>query len=84
MQALSFTRVRDQTNPEGESMAKFPIKASYSAEGAKGLLEEGGTARRTTVEKAAVGIGGKVEAFYFAFGEGGHVPCARFLMSHRD
>jgi uncharacterized protein with GYD domain len=50
-------------------MAKFMIKASYAAEGAKGLLKGGGTARRTAVEQATAGVGGKVESFYFAFGE---------------
>ncbi len=50
-------------------MAKFLIKASYTAEGAKGLLKEGGTKRREAVEKMLATHGGKVEAFYFAFGE---------------
>jgi uncharacterized protein with GYD domain len=50
-------------------MPKFMIKASYTAEGARGLLKEGGTARRAAVQKIIEGIGGKVEAFYFAFGE---------------
>jgi uncharacterized protein with GYD domain len=50
-------------------MAKFLIKASYSAEGARGLLKEGGSGRRAAVQKLVEGIGGKVEAFYFAYGE---------------
>jgi uncharacterized protein with GYD domain len=50
-------------------MPKFMIKASYTAEGARGLLKEGGTARRAAVQKIIEGIGGKVEAFYFAYGE---------------
>ena len=50
-------------------MPKFLIKASYSAEGARGLLKEGGTARRAAVQKLVEGIGGKVEAFYFAYGQ---------------
>jgi uncharacterized protein with GYD domain len=50
-------------------MPKFMIKASYTAEGARGLLKEGGTARRATVQKLIEGLGGKVEAFYFAYGE---------------
>jgi uncharacterized protein with GYD domain len=51
-------------------MPKFMIKASYTAEGARGLLKEGGTARRAAVQKIIEGLGGKVEAFYFAYGEG--------------
>ena len=50
-------------------MPKFMIKASYSAEGARGILKEGGTGRRAAVQKLVEGIGGKVEAFYFAYGE---------------
>ena len=50
-------------------MPKFMIKASYNADGARGLLKEGGTARRAQVEKIVAGMGGKVEAFYYAFGD---------------
>jgi uncharacterized protein with GYD domain len=50
-------------------MAKFLVKASYTAEGAKGLIKEGGTGRRTAVQKLIESMGGKIEAFYFAYGE---------------
>ena len=50
-------------------MPKFLVKASYNAEGARGLLKEGGTGRRAAVQKLIEGSGGKVEAFYFAYGE---------------
>lgn len=50
-------------------MAKFLISASYTAEGTKGLLAEGGTKRREAAVKAIKGAGGKVEAFYFTFGK---------------
>jgi len=50
-------------------MPKFMVKASYTAEGARGLLKEGGTKRRAAVQKVIEGLGGKVEAFYFAYGE---------------
>jgi uncharacterized protein with GYD domain len=50
-------------------MAKYLITASYTAEGAKGLLKDGGTKRRAAAEKAIKSSGGKLEAFYFAFGE---------------
>ena len=50
-------------------MAKFLIKASYTAAGAKGLLKEGGSSRKATVEKMIKGVGGKMESFYYAFGE---------------
>ena len=50
-------------------MSKYLVKASYTQEGLKGLLKDGGTKRRATVEQAVQGMGGKLEAFYFAFGE---------------
>ena len=50
-------------------MPKFLIKASYNTDGARGLMKEGGTGRRAVVEKLVQGLGGKVEAFYFAYGE---------------
>ena len=50
-------------------MAKFLVKASYTAEGTKGVQSAGGTARRDVVAKMAQGLGGSVECFYFAFGE---------------
>jgi uncharacterized protein with GYD domain len=51
-------------------MAKYLVVASYTAEGIKGVISKGGSARRDAVEKAVTGLGGKVEAFYFGFGEG--------------
>jgi uncharacterized protein with GYD domain len=50
-------------------MAKFLWKASYTSDGVKGVLKEGGTGRRAAVEKVVEGLGGKVEGFYFALGE---------------
>ena len=50
-------------------MPKYLIQASYSAEGLEGLLAEGGTSRRVAVEQFVQELGGKLEAYYFAFGE---------------
>ena len=50
-------------------MPKFLTRASFTSEGAKGLLKEGGTARRAAVVKMVEGLGGKVEAFYYAYGD---------------
>ncbi len=50
-------------------MPKYLFQASYTTEGAKGLLKEGGTKRRAAVEQLMKSVGGKLEAFYFAFGE---------------
>ena len=49
-------------------MPKYLIKASYTAEGAKGLLKEGGSARKAAIQKLLEGMGGKLESFYYAFG----------------
>ena len=50
-------------------MPKFMIKASYSADGTRGLMKDGGTARRAAVQKLMESMGGKLESFYFAYGE---------------
>ena len=50
-------------------MPKFLITAKYKPEGLKGLMKEGGTGRRKAVEQMAAGFGGRVESFYYAFGE---------------
>ena len=50
-------------------MAKYLLAASYTAEGAKGVMKDGGTKRRRAAEQAINSAGGKLEAFYFAFGD---------------
>ena len=50
-------------------MPKFLITASYTAQGVKGLLRDGGSSRRAVVQKAAESVGGKLESLYFAFGD---------------
>jgi uncharacterized protein with GYD domain len=50
-------------------MPKYLWEVSYSAEGAKGLLKDGGTKRRKAAEETVKAAGGKLEAFYFAFGK---------------
>ena len=49
-------------------MPKYLIQASYTREGVHGLLKEGGSSRIETVTELIKGMGGTVEAFYFAFG----------------
>ena len=51
-------------------MAKYLVIASYTADGMKGVVEKGGTARREAVEKLVADLGGTVESFYFGFGDG--------------
>lgn len=50
-------------------MPKYLFEASYTLEGAKGLIKDGGSKRRAAVEALAKGLGGRVEAFYFAYGD---------------
>ncbi len=50
-------------------MPKYLIEASYSHEGFEGVRTKGGSSRRDAIAEAAKSMGGKLEAFYFAFGE---------------
>ncbi|CRK50577.1 conserved hypothetical protein [Rhodococcus sp. RD6.2] len=49
-------------------MPKYLWRVGYTAEGAGGLLAEGGTARRDAIRTAVESVGGTVECCYFAFG----------------
>lgn len=49
-------------------MPKYLIQASYSAEGLKGLQKDKASGRQKAITEAAQSLGGKLEAFYFAFG----------------
>ena len=49
-------------------MPKYLFQVAYTAQGAQGLLKEGGTSRRDLVTKLTEAAGGRVEAFYFTFG----------------
>jgi len=50
-------------------MPKYLLEASYLPEGAKGILKDGGSKRRLAAEATVKQVGGKLEAFYFAFGK---------------
>jgi uncharacterized protein with GYD domain len=50
-------------------MAKYLVEAAYSAEGLKGLQKDKASGRRQAVTNAVEGLGGKVDAMYFALGE---------------
>lgn len=49
-------------------MAKYLYIGSYTAQGAKGVMQQGGSARRDAAHKVIESIGGTVESFYFGFG----------------
>jgi uncharacterized protein with GYD domain len=50
-------------------MPKYLFQGSYTLEGTKGLLKDGGSKRRAVVEQMIKKAGGSVEAFYYAFGD---------------
>jgi uncharacterized protein with GYD domain len=50
-------------------MPKYLLSASYSAEGSKGLLKDGGTKRVAAARTLVESLGGKLETLYFAFGD---------------
>ncbi len=50
-------------------MPKYLIKASYTNEGLKGVMKEGGSSRRAEIQQLTESLGGTLEAFYFAFGD---------------
>jgi len=50
-------------------MAKFLISASYTSDGTRGLLQEGGSGRKNAIQKALQSLGGSLDAMYFAYGE---------------
>jgi len=59
-------------------MPKYLIRACYVGEGLKGLLKEGGSSRKATVEALIKGMGGSLESFYYAFGKDDVLGVAEF------
>jgi uncharacterized protein with GYD domain len=51
------------------NMPKYLIEANYLGEGVNGLLRDGGSKRRAVVDDLFQSMGGKLEAFYFSFGD---------------
>ena len=50
-------------------MASYLVQFSYTEQGIKGLLKEGGSKRHEATEQLIKSLGGKLVAYYFAFGE---------------
>ncbi|MEV5438041.1 GYD domain-containing protein [Streptomyces sp. NPDC052682] len=50
-------------------MAMYLYKVKLTVDGLKGLLQEGGTARREVVERTVQSLGGRLESLYWALGE---------------
>ena len=50
-------------------MAKYLLQGSYTVEGIKGVIKEGGSGRRDAITTALKAVGGKLDGMYYAFGE---------------
>lgn len=50
-------------------MPKYMLLASYTADGLKGLLRDGGSKRKEDLADAVKQLGGSLESIYFAFGK---------------
>lgn len=50
-------------------MPKYLFYGSYTPEGLRGLLDEGGSQRIEAAKRSLGSVGGELEAFYFAFGD---------------
>ena len=49
-------------------MAKYLVIVNYKADGIRGIVDKGGSARRDVAAQLASSLGGSLESFYFAFG----------------
>jgi uncharacterized protein with GYD domain len=49
-------------------MPRYMIVGTYTADGAAGVLREGGSGRRAAAEAAIASVGGTVQSFHFALG----------------
>ena len=49
-------------------MPKYLLQVSYTSDGAKGLLKDGGSKRRAAAKTLVESLGGKLESLYYAFG----------------
>jgi uncharacterized protein with GYD domain len=50
-------------------MPKYLAKVNYTQAGLQGVLKDGGSKRREVTAKLFESLGGKLEAFYYAFGD---------------
>ncbi len=50
-------------------MPKYLLEVNYTLDGVRGVVAKGGSARKAAASAAAKSVGGKVDSFYFAFGD---------------
>lgn len=59
-------------------MPTFLWQASYTQDGIKGLMKDGGTKRHAAIKEMTEKAGGKLLAMYFAYGESDVIGIAEF------
>ena len=59
-------------------MPKYLLKASYNADGVRGVMKDGGTKREAAARGLVESLGGKVECFYFCHGEADAIVICEF------
>jgi uncharacterized protein with GYD domain len=57
-------------------MPKYMFTGSFTPQGGKGVLAEGGSSRVKAVEALMASVGGKLDAYYFSFGADDYVVIA--------
>jgi uncharacterized protein with GYD domain len=50
-------------------MPKYLFHVNYVGDGVKGLLKDGGSKRRAVTDTLFKSLGGRIEAYYYAFGD---------------
>lgn len=50
-------------------MGKYLFHGSFTADGLRGIMKDGAAGRPKVVETLAKSVGGKLESYYFAFGD---------------
>jgi uncharacterized protein with GYD domain len=50
-------------------MPKYLLEVSYSPEGLQGVMKDTASGRKDAVQKMIKAAGGKLEAFYYSFGD---------------
>ena len=50
-------------------MPKYLFEASYTSEGLHGVIKDTASGRKAAVQKMIKGLGGKLETFYYCFGD---------------
>jgi uncharacterized protein with GYD domain len=50
-------------------MPKYLLEATYTPEGLHGVFKDKASGRKAAVQKTIKGLGGKLETFYYCFGD---------------